>query len=215
MCGGCENCIMADKNLTSYENTYQIHLSISKDKFVDGRFMSVVTEKDFIELCDKINVKPLIVKNFTKKESIYDMFTNKIIYGSLDDAFREVKTLNNYFSANGIRVIREKIETHPLNSIITGTGYYERHWKLLNSDYDSVKTLMYYTKWCDCFGVSENMVTKQCMLTYRSKAENINKFEYKISNILNSDSFILPMLSNFITEYTIYDSKIDKEWIPV
>lgn len=214
MCGGCDNCVMSNKQIKE-STPYQIHLSVDSNDEMSG-----LLPEEFTNICSKLGIEGLVVSNIMKdKTSILDMFTNVVIYGTLDEAFMKIALLKASLKNYGIKVIREKIETHPYNPIITGTGYYERHYKLIDSDYDTVVRVMRYFWSSNNVGLSENLNTKKVMLTIRSRSESLTHFDNKCNTLINgytNNSWIKKIVKdNPITEYAIYDSKIDNEWISI
>ena len=65
---------------------------------------------DYVKLCEKYNVKPVLIKlakgNFVNQP----MYTQQIIAKNLDNALFEVERVKDIFTANGFHIIRTKIE---------------------------------------------------------------------------------------------------------
>ena len=72
---------------------------------------------DYVKLCEKYNVKPVLIKlakgNFVNQP----MYTQHIVAESFDDALLEVEKVKNIFIDNGFNIVRTKIEINAASVI--------------------------------------------------------------------------------------------------
>lgn len=86
---------------------FQAHITIEKLDNID----------DYIKLCEKCNVKPVLIQ-LAKGDFINQpMYTQHIIAESLNHALLEVEKVKNIFTQNGFHIIRTKVEINAENTI--------------------------------------------------------------------------------------------------
>ena len=72
---------------------------------------------DYIKLCEKYNVKPVLIKlakgNFVNQP----MYTQHIVAENFDNALLEVDKVKNIFIDNGFNIVRTKIEINAASVI--------------------------------------------------------------------------------------------------
>lgn len=72
---------------------------------------------DYIKLCEKYNVKPVLIKlakgNFVNQP----MYTQHIVAENFDNALLEVEKVKNIFIDNGFNIVRTKIEINAASVI--------------------------------------------------------------------------------------------------
>lgn len=92
---------MNSLNKNQKDNFYfQAHVTLEKLDNVE----------DYITLCEKYNVKPVLIKlakgNFVNQP----MYTQHVVAKSLEEALFEVEKVKNIFTENGLHIVRTKIE---------------------------------------------------------------------------------------------------------
>lgn len=91
-----------------------------KDKF---EFQAHITvEKldniaDYIKLCEKYNVKPVLIKLAKGNSVNQPMYTQHIVAENFDNALLEVDKVKNIFIDNGFNIVRTKIEINAASVI--------------------------------------------------------------------------------------------------
>lgn len=88
-------------NFNQKDNFYfQAHITAEKIDNID----------DYVKLCEKSNVKPVLIKLAKGNFINQPMYTQKIIAKDLDNALIEVEKVKDIFSNNGFNIVRTKIE---------------------------------------------------------------------------------------------------------
>ena len=86
---------------------FQVHITVEKLDNI----------ADYIKLCEKYNVKPVLIKlakgNFVNQP----MYTQHIVAENFDNALLEVDKVKNIFIDNGFNIVRTKIEINAASVI--------------------------------------------------------------------------------------------------
>lgn len=86
---------------------FQVHITVEKLDNI----------ADYIKLCEKYNVKPVLIKlakgNFVNQP----MYTQHIVAENFDNALLEVDKVKNIFVDNGFNIVRTKIEINAASVI--------------------------------------------------------------------------------------------------
>jgi hypothetical protein len=183
---------------------YEIHITVENND-------------NFIDTCNKIGVKPIIIiVDENNKEFDQVMTSSKHSGNSYGEVLID---LTDKLIENNQRIIRQKVERIPGDNIDSNHIYYESHLRLkLKKGYNK-NPIKVICKYLD-FHLSRNFFKRNenydwIMITYRNKKVPLDNFN-KIIDYMKS------LLDNMMIEYDkieieecIYDSNedYDKYWL--
>lgn len=213
----------------SYPIPFEIHVTVDADNSsLDG----------FKAACSLLGVKPILLDLETRTEPIKDLMTSSVFMGNNGEAIRELERISNGLAQYGFMVVREKIETvpwHPsapskehANPQMPKGCYFECHFAIELKDGDRIK-LEKRLSVLKLYGIdlhlSRNTFKSSkldngsriitLMATYRSYDGIYEDFQADIDSIAKSLQDNEWNLGKVITEFSIYDTKVDhdKSWL--
>lgn len=196
---------------------YEIHITVDK-----------ADRETFIECCNKLEVKPIILALQSSNRIIEDVMTSSVHVGDNRSAYEEMRSITYGLELMGYTVVREKIETvpwHPAAPTETNGKhmpadcYFETHIGVIVPNNDNMVMLNNAVK---SFGahLSRNAFKKHNdgtftqMVTYRKYTGTYEEFEdfaTKLENEIKRNYNV----EKRITEFSIYDTKVshDSAWL--
>lgn len=183
---------------------FQIHITV-KPLFDDWK-------NSFLNLCDKVNVKPVLIKLPNGKYPEQTMFTYLVKEDLLDKAKDKVNKICEFFIENKFEVIRKKIEISPEENYnyISECNYYEWHCKVVDTNLEHFQNIC---KDLNAYVSKNNLESGQRFITIRGyNREEFYKNTDKVRFVLLENSIII-VKEKF--EYCIYDSllELDDGWV--
>lgn len=217
----------------SINTKYESHINSNIHTNVNG--LKEFNYDKFVEVCEKIGVKPIILDLEVDKDSIRDVMTSSKHFGDNRSAYEECIRISKELDKHGYFIIRKKIETTPWHPAapslskgkIENDCYFESHIgvSIRPEHKDSlssfVKSLSDIIDLSGNARLSRNFFKKSKdgrfinMLTYRSNDCGSIKFKMEVQGIkslLEEHGFDFEKVE---IEYAIYDTNIshDAKWI--
>lgn len=193
------------------EFTFQFHVTMSD--------FSVKEKETFVKICEKEEIKPLLIK---LPQGIYlkqPMYTKLIKQKSLENSILEIEKTNSIFKLNNFYPIRIKSEVNAEDSdyfnktyLPNFTPYYEWHCKILAENISLITNICKkYDGHLSENSLEENQNKKFITVREYGAKENFYKNVSKMYNTLIEHNIKI-FKQKF--EYCIYDTKIDldKGW---
>lgn len=204
-CSGCVECAF---DVTKDQNPYhhEIHITIQSNNI----------EED-IALCDHLGIKTIVVDLNNAQDFITSIRHN----GSNAEALKTMELYSNLLHReNGLKVIRRKIETSPLNPIwMEGHGYFESHLEVI-CPIERLDHLRAFAKILGNTHMSKNAFKDEgdiatYILTYRRDDADLDEFKHKVNyrkSLLEINGYVV---NRVIVEYCWFDDNLkhDDTWM--
>lgn len=187
-------------------------------------------QENFRQVCDALDVKPIVLALQLEKEELEDVMTSSKHFGDNASVYKEMKRISSGLDRAGFNVVREKIETvpwHPAapsskhaNPIMPLDCYFETHLPVhMHRDTNkerlqdiAIKHNAHLSR--NAFkmfddGSYTQMVTYRC---YEGTYENFQEQMEVLRTALLEANF---EVGNEVVEFSLYDTKVshDASWI--